>query len=244
MRNASRTEWIMMFAAAVGGCAALTASGQTPPAPQPPEQPAKAETPPATEAPKPAEAAQPADAAKAAPKKPKYLNLRYDEDFSYLDGPAGSYTPDFFDPIKNIHLGDNMRLSIGGEFRFRLEAETNKNFNRAVITEDTFQLYRYLLHFDLKYEDWARVFAQFIVAHDEDRNLPDRATDENRNDIHQLFLDLKPFGGGTAMTLRLGRQELSYGKERLISPLEWASVRRRFDGVKVFWKGVGPSPTR
>ncbi|MCC7291881.1 MAG: alginate export family protein [Phycisphaerales bacterium] len=242
MRNASRTEWVMIFVAAIGGCAALTASGQappatTPPAQPPPEQAAKAETPPATEAPTPAEAAKPAEADKAAPKKPKYLNLRYDEDFSYLDGPAGSYTPDFFDPIKNIHLGDNMRLSIGGEFRFRLEAETNKNFDRAVITQDTFQLYRYLLHFDLKYEDWGRVFAQFIVAHEEDRNLPDRPVDENRNDIHQLFFDVKPFGGGSNMTVRVGRQELSYGKERLISPLEWANVRRRFDAVKVFWKG-------
>ena len=35
---------------------------------------------------------------------PKYFNLRYDEDFSYLDGDAGSYQADFFDPIKNIHV--------------------------------------------------------------------------------------------------------------------------------------------
>ena len=33
----------------------------------------------------------------------KYLNLRYDEDFSYLDGEPGTYREDFFDPIKYMH---------------------------------------------------------------------------------------------------------------------------------------------
>jgi len=76
---------------------------------------------------------------------PKYLNLRYDEDFSYLDGEPGSYKSDFFDPIKNIHLGPDWRLSLGGEFRFQMESETNKTFGATEPANDTFQLYRFLM---------------------------------------------------------------------------------------------------
>jgi len=166
---------------------------------------------------------------------PKYANLRYDDDFSYLEGPPGSYQPDFFDPIKNIRLGKDLRLSIGGEFRFRLEAETNKSFGTNDRTQDTFQLYRYLLHFDLKYRRLARVFVQGIAAFDEDRDLAPRAIDENKWDLQQGFFDVRVLGEDLPLTLRVGRQELQYGRQRLVSPLEWANVRRRFDAAKLFW---------
>ena len=35
-------------------------------------------------------------------------------------------------------------------------------------------------------------------------------------------------------TWRVGRQELQYGAQRLISPLDWGNTRRTFDGVKLF----------
>lgn len=168
---------------------------------------------------------------------PKYLNLRYDEDFSYLDGAAESYNADFFDPIKNIKLDEDWRLTLGGEFRFRMEAETNKAFGRGAPTQDTFTLYRYMFHADLKYQDSFRVFVQGIAAFDEDRDRALRGIDENRWDLHQLFFDLKIFGEDLPLTLRAGRQELQYGSQRLISPLDWANVRRRFEGVKLFASG-------
>ncbi len=166
---------------------------------------------------------------------PKYFNLRYKDDFSYLDGEPGTYQEDFFDPIKNIRLGDDFRLSIGGEFRFRMEAETNKSFDANRRSRDTFQLYRYMLHFDLKYRKLARVFFQGIAAFDEDRDLALRGIDENRWDVQQVFFDVRPLGEKVPLTLRVGRQDLQYGAQRLISPLEWANVRRRFDAVKLFW---------
>jgi hypothetical protein len=51
-----------------------------------------------------------------------------------------------------------------------------------------------------------------------------------------LFFDLRLVGEESPWTLRVGRQELSYGNQRLVSPLDWATVRRRFDGVKLFAK--------
>ncbi|MCP4248505.1 MAG: alginate export family protein [bacterium] len=167
---------------------------------------------------------------------PKYFNLRFLDDFSYLDGPEGSYRKDFFDPIKNIRLGDDLRLSIGGEFRFRMESHTNLAFDARPQTEDTFQLYRYLLHADFKYRKLARFFFQGIAAFDEDRDLPLRGIDENRFDVHQAFFDVRFLGEDIPLTLRMGRQEFQFGKQRFISPLDWANVRRRFDAVSIFWR--------
>jgi hypothetical protein len=35
----------------------------------------------------------------------------------------------------------------------------------------------------------------------------------------------------------VGRQELLYGAQRLISPLDWANTRRTFEGGKLIWQG-------
>ena len=168
---------------------------------------------------------------------PKYLNLRWDEDFSYLDGEPGTYQENFFDPIKNIHLDEDWRLSLGGEFRYRVEAETNKAFGATEPAQDTFHLTRYLLHADFKYRDLFRTFVQGIAAFDEDRDLAPRGIDENRWDLQQLFFDVRVLGEELPLTLRVGRQELQYGSQRYVSPLDWAGVRRRFDAVKLFAKG-------
>lgn len=196
----------------------------------------------AQDAPKPTEpkpdstAEKPAEPAKPKP-GPNPLNLRYDERYDYLDGEPGTYKEDLFDPIKNIHLGDDWRLSLGGEMRFRVESETNKSFGATEPANDTFLLHRYFFHADLKYRDVFRVFVQAEDLHDEDRDLAPRASDENDLDLHQLFFDLRVIGGDQPVFLRVGRQELAYGKERLVSAGDWGNVRRRFDGVKLFSKG-------
>lgn len=181
--------------------------------------------------------AEPADKSAAPKAGQKYLNLRYDEDFSYLDGEPGTYREDLWDPIKNIHLTDDWRLSIGGQVRYRWEHETNKTFGAVDPTSDSFSLHRWFLHGDFKYQNSFRVFVQGISAFDEERDLPRRGIDENKWDLHQLFFDVKPLGDDLPLTLRVGRQELDYGNQRLVSPFDWGNIRRRFDGVKLFAKG-------
>ena len=50
-----------------------------------------------------------------------------------------------------------------------------------------------------------------------------------------LFADIKlgQFLNGPAY-LRVGRQELLYGSQRLISTLDWVNTRRTFQGIKGF----------
>ena len=92
----------------------------------------------------PAQAVEPpAESAESAPppqRAPKYLNLRYDEDFSYLDKPEGSYEEDLFDPIKWIHLTDDLTLTLGGSFRARFESETNRSLGMYGHGHDAFFL--------------------------------------------------------------------------------------------------------
>lgn len=167
--------------------------------------------------------------------EPTYLDLRFAEDFSYLDGPEGSYRKDLFDPIKWIHLADDLTLTIGGEFRARLEAETNKAYGSVEPSQDTFFLHRYLWHFDLRYRKLARIFYQGSTAYIEDRDLALLDIHENRWDVQQLFLDVRPLGEDAPLMLRVGRQEFALGKERLISPLDWGNSRRKFDAAALFY---------
>ncbi len=182
-----------------------------------------------------------ADAARTSPSPaaslpgPKYAPLRFNDDFRYLDGPPGSYEPDIFDLFKNIRIGDEWRIRAGGEHRTRLEFNTNESLGSFEPTQDTYVLHRLYAHVDVQYRQFARVFIETVNAQVEDRDAPPRPIDENRWDFHQLFGDVRVLGERVPLTLRVGRQELLYGRERFVSPLDWANVRRRFDGVKLFW---------
>src|SRR5258708_3355573 len=67
------------------------------------------------------ETAPPAEAKADAPRRPPYLQLRYDEDYSFLKDPARR--TDFLDPLKYIPLNASgeFYLGFGGEARERYE---------------------------------------------------------------------------------------------------------------------------
>ncbi len=166
---------------------------------------------------------------------PKYLNLRYEEDFSYLGGPEGSYVKDPWDSIKWMPIGDDWHLTLGGQARLRFESETDKSFGSGTgPSQDAFLLQRYFLHADLKHDSGLRFFLQGKFAHANFRDKGGRAGLEDHADFHQAFADVPTMLGGWPVVVRIGRQELEYGVERLISPLDWGNLRRTFDGIKVF----------
>ncbi len=166
---------------------------------------------------------------------PGFHNLRYEEDFSYLGGEPGSYEDDPWYPLKWIDLGDDWYLTLGGQARLRFESEQNKAFGSVEPTQDAFLLHRSFVHGDLKHDDWLRFFLQGKFAHVDDR---DRAGGlagmEDHADIHQAFVELTTLIIENRVTFRLGRQELQYGAQRMISPLDWGNTRRTFDGAKAF----------
>ena len=167
----------------------------------------------------------------------KFLNLRYDEDFRYFDEDPEAYASDARNRLKNIHLGENWRLDLGGEFRARIEGRSNPMFGRERRTQNTQQNYRWLFHANIRKGDAFRIFVQGIASHVEDRDGPIQPQNENHGDLQQLFFDWRFLGEETPLTLRLGRQELQYGNSRFVGPLEWVSNRRRFEAVKLFYEG-------
>lgn len=68
-----------------------------------------------------------------------------------------------------------------------------------------------------------------------DKRNPNLETD-GPLDLQQLYIRI----GGTKslpVSLKVGRQELSYGDERLIGAFGWNNIGRVFDAAKVSWKG-------
>lgn len=55
-------------------------------------------------------------------------------------------------------------------------------------------------------------------------------TNKNLTDLHQGYLTVADLFG-KPVDLTVGRMELSYGDQRLVSPLDWSNVGRAWDGV-------------
>jgi len=179
--------------------------------------------------------AEPGEAAASATPKPKskpYKDVFYQNDFSYLDAPD-YVSSDPFDALKRICVAPCTVLDVGGEYRLRYLHEDNLRLNGLT---DDYLLQRTRLYGDLWYNGWLRGYAEFIDATSSFEHLTPRLIDENRADFLNLFGEAKlcdDFCGGSA---RVGRQELIYGAQRLISPLDWSDTRRTFDGAKLFWR--------
>lgn len=158
----------------------------------------------------------------------------FDIDFRYLDNPE--HEKDAFDPIKRIRLSEDWLLSLGGQFWHRYTHETDSRLNPAGTNND-FHLLRTRFHADLWYQDKVRLFAEFIDARILGADLPPLATDRNHTDMLNLFTDIKLANVNNGpVYARVGRQELLYGSQRLISTLDWVNTRRTFQGVKTFWR--------
>lgn len=168
---------------------------------------------------------------------PAYKFLRYEEDYRYLQGAGADATRrDFWDPIKYIALGaPDTYLSLGGEIRERFEHYSAPNFGTPGREADGYLLHRILVHADLHAGQRFRAFAQLgnHLAAGKEVALPPY---EDRLDVQQAFVDARLPVSGTAAedpTLRLGRQEMAFGAQRLVSVRDAPNVRRAFDGVRL-----------
>lgn len=167
---------------------------------------------------------------------PKFTGLRYLEDFTYLDGPPGSYKKDFFDPIKNIHLDKDWTLRLGGEIRFRMETDNNRNFGNRDPSQDTYLLQRELLHANLTYRKTLRFYVEGIDATVIDRDLAPSPGHENRFDLNQAFFDYRIGGDDSPWVIRSGRQSMRYARERVLGMGDWGNATRAFDGFKLLYQ--------
>jgi hypothetical protein len=158
----------------------------------------------------------------------------YDADFRYLESPDNMEW-DWLDPIHRIHCGDNWLFNTGGQFWYRGIQEINSRLSGK---ENDYGLYRVRPYADLWYRDAFRVYVEFIYADRNHGSLPPAPTDINRGDFQNLFIDIKLFDlDDHPAYVRIGRQEIYLGSQRLISALDWPNTRRTFEGVRAFRQG-------
>jgi len=181
----------------------------------------------------------PAPAPKKKPKPAPYKGVFYDNDFKYLDDPKNTEPEYLGDCLKRLHCGDCWTWDFGGEFRLRHHVENHLRGSNLSGRSDDFLLERTRLYANGEYAGWLRLYAEAIDANSDFERYTPRPIEENRFDALNLFIDARVWDGCNGdLWVRGGRQELLYGSERLISPLDWSNTRRTFDGVKTMWKGT------
>ncbi len=154
----------------------------------------------------------------------------YDADYRYLESPAFGQV-DFFSPLKRIHAGEDWLLSLGGEERVRYMDE-NGGYARFTGQVNTYELIRSRVYTDVWYLDRFRVYAEMQDSRIANNDLPPLPNDVNHADIQNLFADAKLFAVNQQPAyVRVGRQEMYFGSQRLISPSDFPNVRRTFQGA-------------
>lgn len=158
----------------------------------------------------------------------------YDADFRYLESvPFVDRT--LSEKLKRWELNECMTFSTGGQYWARYMNEYN---SRLTANNNDYTLPRIRTYGDLLIGDRLRFFGEFIWADSWGEELPALPIDANRGDFLNLFVELNMFEyAGKPVYARVGRQELLLGSQRLVSTLDWANVRRTFDGVRVFRTG-------
>ena len=173
---------------------------------------------------------------------PPYVFLRQNEDWSLLAEVARAELTDPLDRIKYVPLSRDRPLcwvSFGGSARLRVETWSGFAFGTPAVDDDTFALSRVLAHGDFHFGSRARLFVQGKSALATSRDLPGgtRTIDVDSLDLQQGFVDVTASqGDGRGVVIRVGRQGLQYGKQRLVSPLPWGNTLRAWDGASVLVK--------
>ncbi len=169
-----------------------------------------------------------------AQQNPVFQKLRYDDDVTYLRSDSAR---NWYDKIKYIPLGKNEKFyaTIGGEIKEQYTYTVNDKWGDDSDEGDGYLLSRFLLHTDIH----LGVFRTFIELQSSLANskIDPSPVDENELDFHQAFLDIDFIRNkNQQLTLRSGRQEMSYGSQRLIAVREGPNSRLAFDAIKLFYK--------
>jgi hypothetical protein len=158
----------------------------------------------------------------------------FDANFQSLHEPNGLGPDWIFDNTKRLHPCPDWMFSIGGEERLRWE---NQMDDRLTGKDNSYVLERSRVFGDLWYRDLFRVYVEYLDAQSTSQTLPPLAIDIEKNDLLNAFVDLKiGEAKDNPIYFRIGRQELIYGSERLITSKDWANILQNFQGIKAYWR--------
>ena len=136
-------------------------------------------------------------------------------------------------------------FSYGASARVRGEAWSNFAFGAppaapGTANDQVYGLARVMAHARLDIAERLTLFVQAKSALTTGRDLSgaDRPIDEDRFDVQQAWARLSVSSGARRMSLSGGREDLTFGRERLVGPLDWVNSRRTFQGVNLVVSGA------
>jgi hypothetical protein len=163
--------------------------------------------------------------------------LRYNDNFTVLKNDS---TKVGTEKLKYIPLGKNTFLSMGGEVREVYQYFENQNFGDVPPTfkeVSTGQIWhRIMAHANLEIGSDVRVFVQLnntLRLFNPNPLTPE--IDENVLSLHQAFVD---WNMNKNWQLRLGRQEMGYGNNRILTFREGPNTRLTFDAAILKYKNA------
>lgn len=131
------------------------------------------------------------------------------------------------------------------DFEERLRWEVRDNHfdfddTNNALTDDNWLLQRFRIGVAIRPARWLKFYVQGQDSREVNSDRPDTpgalgAEGDDAFDLRQAWVewgDAKAF----PLTLKVGRQILSYGDERLIGAFDWNNIGRTFDAVKVRWE--------
>lgn len=120
-------------------------------------------------------------------------------------------------------------IATGGHVRQQYERFRNEDWGAEPPDRDGYWLQRYMWHVDARLSKGIRLYGEVKSGIERGRAGGPRPPDEDRLDLHQGFIDVSH----GPVTARLGRQELAFGSQRLVSVREGPNVRQAFDAGSV-----------
>jgi Alginate export len=162
--------------------------------------------------------------------------LRTNDNFQYLKND--SIPKKGFEKLKMLPLGNSKnRLSIGGEIREQVQHFENINFGDVppvfAASSATQLWHRVLLHGDVELGKKVRFFSQINHTLRLFNPNPLIEIDENQLGLHQVFMELRP---SKSVNIRIGRQEMGYGNNRMLTFREGPNNRLAYDAAVVKWQ--------
>lgn len=128
---------------------------------------------------------------------------------------------------------------IGGQVRGRFEAKSGfavpgvagaVDFSKNT-PDNNYWLLREKFHIGYKPASWINFYVEGRDSSTfEDKRTPE--PEEDSIDLHQAFIGLGD-ANKFPLTVKIGRQELSYGDERLVGRFDWNNIGRVFDAARL-----------
>ncbi len=137
----------------------------------------------------------------------------------------------------NVSAPHMRALTITGQIRAQGEDMLDFDFDNDHGDANEFVRFRTRIAFDADISEKLRAFVKiqdsrfFGSEQGVLGNIRGVDLKEGYVDFRKLFAD--------GLTLRVGRQELKYGSQKVISNLDWSEIGRSWDGLRLMYRGEG-----